>query len=159
MCSRRYRYAALPRHAGQEARGPAPRSFGCAAREQSAIRAVFHQSYASLPAFGTTAFAELVSTIDAGRFWALRTFAASCARMKFDVTLMCRVLLHTPSAGTVNIDLTKDPIGHTKDGKPVMLSELWPAQDEVNEVVQRCVQQTKGFVLIHRPTEDIAAQA
>src|SRR6266849_3481058 len=44
-------------------------------------------------------------------------------------------------AGTVNIDLTKDPLGHTKDGKPVMLSELWPAQDEVNEVVQRCVRQ------------------
>jgi aconitate hydratase len=44
-------------------------------------------------------------------------------------------------AGTVNIDLTKDPIGHTKDGKPVMLSELWPSQAEVNEVVQRCVQQ------------------
>ena len=44
-------------------------------------------------------------------------------------------------AGTVNIDLTKDPIGHTKDGKAVMLSELWPSQDEVNEVVQRCVQQ------------------
>ena len=44
-------------------------------------------------------------------------------------------------AGTVNIDLTKDPIGHTKDGKAVMLSELWPAQDEVNEVVQSCVKQ------------------
>jgi aconitate hydratase len=44
-------------------------------------------------------------------------------------------------AGTVNIDLTKDPIGRTRDGKPVMLSELWPAQEEVNEVVQRCVQQ------------------
>src|ERR1700681_128254 len=44
-------------------------------------------------------------------------------------------------AGTVNIDLTKDPIGHTKDGKPGMLSELWPAQDEVNEVARRCVQQ------------------
>jgi len=44
-------------------------------------------------------------------------------------------------AGTVNIDLTKDPIGQSKDGKPVMLAELWPAQDEVNEVVQRCVQQ------------------
>jgi aconitate hydratase len=44
-------------------------------------------------------------------------------------------------AGTVNIDLTKDPIGHTKDGKAVMLSELWPAQDEVNKVVQKCVQQ------------------
>ena len=44
-------------------------------------------------------------------------------------------------AGTVNIDLTKDPLGTTRDGKPVMLSELWPSQAEVNEVVQRCVQQ------------------
>ncbi|HEY8803145.1 MAG TPA: aconitate hydratase AcnA, partial [Candidatus Dormibacteraeota bacterium] len=44
-------------------------------------------------------------------------------------------------AGTVNIDLTKDPIGRSKDGKPVMLSDLWPSQEEVNSVVQRCVQQ------------------
>ncbi len=44
-------------------------------------------------------------------------------------------------AGTVNIDLTKDPVGKTPDGKPVMLSELWPSQAEVNAVVQRCVQQ------------------
>ena len=44
-------------------------------------------------------------------------------------------------AGTVNIDLTKDPIGKTHDGRPVMLSELWPSQAEVNDVVQACVQQ------------------
>jgi aconitate hydratase A / 2-methylisocitrate dehydratase len=44
-------------------------------------------------------------------------------------------------AGTVHTDLTKDPIGHAPDGKPVMLSELWPSQEEVNAVVQRCVQQ------------------
>ena len=44
-------------------------------------------------------------------------------------------------AGTVNIDLTRDPIGMTRDGKAVMLSELWPSQAEVNDVVQRCVQQ------------------
>jgi aconitate hydratase len=44
-------------------------------------------------------------------------------------------------AGTVNIDLTKDPVGQSKDGKPVMLSELWPSQEEVNAVVQKCVQQ------------------
>jgi aconitate hydratase len=44
-------------------------------------------------------------------------------------------------AGTVNIDLTKDPIGTTPDGKPVMLSELWPSQEEVNAVVQQCVKQ------------------
>ena len=44
-------------------------------------------------------------------------------------------------AGTVNIDLTKDPLGKTSDGKPVMLSDLWPSQEEVNAVVQKCVQQ------------------
>jgi aconitate hydratase len=44
-------------------------------------------------------------------------------------------------AGSVNKNLTKDPIGHTPDGKPVMLSELWPTQEEVNAVVQQCVKQ------------------
>jgi aconitate hydratase len=44
-------------------------------------------------------------------------------------------------AGTVNIDMTKDPVGKTRDGKPVMLSDLWPSQAEVNSVVQKCVQQ------------------
>ncbi len=44
-------------------------------------------------------------------------------------------------AGTVNIDLTRDSIGTTREGKPVMLSELWPSQAEVNDVVQRCVRQ------------------
>src|SRR5205807_3593970 len=44
-------------------------------------------------------------------------------------------------AGTVNKNLTKDPIGHTPDGKPVMLSELWPTQEEVNATVQQCVKQ------------------
>jgi aconitate hydratase len=44
-------------------------------------------------------------------------------------------------AGTVHRDLTKEPVGHTPDGKPVMLSELWPSQEEVNSVVQQCVKQ------------------
>jgi aconitate hydratase len=44
-------------------------------------------------------------------------------------------------AGTVNINMAQDPVGHTTDGKPVMLSELWPEPGEVNELVQRCVQQ------------------
>jgi len=44
-------------------------------------------------------------------------------------------------AGTTNIDLTKDPIGEDRDGKPVMLSELWPSQEEVNAVVAKCVKQ------------------
>src|SRR5690349_880918 len=44
-------------------------------------------------------------------------------------------------AGTVNKNLATEPIGETPDGKPVMLSELWPSQEEVNAVVQKCVQQ------------------
>ena len=44
-------------------------------------------------------------------------------------------------AGTVNRDLTKEPIGYTPDDRPVMLSELWPTQEEVNAVVQQCVRQ------------------
>src|SRR5258708_29134541 len=44
-------------------------------------------------------------------------------------------------AGTVHIDLTKEPIGHTKEGESVMLSDLWPSQEEVNAVVQQCVKQ------------------
>jgi len=44
-------------------------------------------------------------------------------------------------AGTVQKNLATDPVAHTPDGKPVMLSELWPSQDEVNAVVQKCVKQ------------------
>jgi aconitate hydratase len=34
-------------------------------------------------------------------------------------------------AGTVDIDLTTEPIGTDRDGAPVMLSDIWPAQEEV----------------------------
>ncbi|HYL07401.1 MAG TPA: aconitate hydratase AcnA [Candidatus Udaeobacter sp.] len=44
-------------------------------------------------------------------------------------------------AGTVNKNLAEDPIGHAPDGRPVMLSELWPSQEEVNAAVQQCVKQ------------------
>src|SRR5215211_5348543 len=36
-------------------------------------------------------------------------------------------------AGTIDIDLTKEPLGVDKKGKPVMLSDIWPTQDEVNQ--------------------------
>jgi aconitate hydratase len=37
-------------------------------------------------------------------------------------------------AGTTDLDLTKEPIGRDKDGKPVMLSEIWPSQKEVADL-------------------------
>jgi len=42
-------------------------------------------------------------------------------------------------AGNMDIDLVNEPIGHDKDGKPVMLSEIWPSQLEVAEAVQTAV--------------------
>ena len=44
-------------------------------------------------------------------------------------------------AGTMNKDLTKEPVSETPDGRPVMLSELWPTQEEVNAVIQRSLKQ------------------
>jgi len=39
-------------------------------------------------------------------------------------------------AGTVNIDMTKDPIGTGKDGKPVYLKDIWPSTQEVGAVMK-----------------------
>ncbi|HJH09772.1 MAG TPA: aconitate hydratase AcnA [Psychrobacter pasteurii] len=38
-------------------------------------------------------------------------------------------------AGTVNIDLTKDPIGQDLDGKDVFLKDIWPTSQEINELI------------------------
>src|SRR5581483_10062913 len=42
-------------------------------------------------------------------------------------------------AGTVDIDLTKDPVGTDINGDAVYLHDIWPSQKEVNEVVARAV--------------------
>jgi aconitate hydratase A / 2-methylisocitrate dehydratase len=39
-------------------------------------------------------------------------------------------------AGTVNIDMSKDPLGTGKDGKPVYLRDIWPTQEEVAGVMK-----------------------
>ncbi|MCC0077864.1 MAG: aconitate hydratase AcnA [Rhodobacter sp.] len=42
-------------------------------------------------------------------------------------------------AGDLNIDLTKDPIGTSKDGKPVYLKDIWPTSKEVADLVDSVV--------------------
>ncbi len=42
-------------------------------------------------------------------------------------------------AGTMNIDITKDPIATGSDGKPVYLKDIWPTNAEVAKVVMECV--------------------
>jgi aconitate hydratase len=39
-------------------------------------------------------------------------------------------------AGTVDIDMTKDPIGTGKDGKPVYLKDIWPSNAEIAAVMK-----------------------
>jgi len=42
-------------------------------------------------------------------------------------------------AGRIDIDLTSEPIGTDRDGKPVMLADIWPAPEEVASVVLEAV--------------------
>ena len=42
-------------------------------------------------------------------------------------------------AGTLDIDLTREPIGQDRDGKDVFLKDVWPTQDEIAELVQKTV--------------------
>jgi len=38
-------------------------------------------------------------------------------------------------AGTVNIDLAKDPIGYDQDNQPVYLKDIWPTKAEIQEAI------------------------
>ncbi|MEM7536725.1 MAG: aconitate hydratase AcnA [Chloroflexota bacterium] len=40
-------------------------------------------------------------------------------------------------AGTLNIDLATEPIGHDPNDQPVYLQDIWPSQEEINTELQR----------------------
>lgn len=42
-------------------------------------------------------------------------------------------------AGNMKIDITKDPLGISSAGHPVYLKDLWPSQQEIQEIVTRVV--------------------
>jgi len=42
-------------------------------------------------------------------------------------------------AGTMDIDLTTEPLGQTPDGKDVYLKDIWPSQQEIAELVEKTV--------------------
>ncbi len=39
-------------------------------------------------------------------------------------------------AGSVRIDLTREPLGTGPDGKPVMLADIWPSEDEIAKLAR-----------------------
>ncbi|MDK1475176.1 aconitate hydratase AcnA [Streptomyces sp. 549] len=44
-------------------------------------------------------------------------------------------------AGSMKIDITRDPIGTDKEGKPVFLADVWPTEAEIEEVVASAIGQ------------------
>ena len=42
-------------------------------------------------------------------------------------------------AGRIDLDLTRDPLGHDPAGHPVFLKDLWPTQREVAETIERAL--------------------
>ncbi len=45
-------------------------------------------------------------------------------------------------AGTMDLDLTRDPLGIGVDGTPVLLADVWPPPAEVNAVVEAALEST-----------------
>ena len=39
-------------------------------------------------------------------------------------------------AGSLQIDITKEPLGQGSDGKPVFLKDIWPSSEEVNRFIE-----------------------
>ncbi len=42
-------------------------------------------------------------------------------------------------AGSLNVDLTKDPVGHDRKGRPVFLKDIWPSAKEIASFVRKNV--------------------
>ncbi|MGH9395236.1 MAG: aconitate hydratase AcnA [Terriglobia bacterium] len=42
-------------------------------------------------------------------------------------------------AGTVEIDLSSDPLGRDNQGRPVYLREIWPSQKEISQAMERSI--------------------
>jgi aconitate hydratase len=60
-------------------------------------------------------------------------------------------------AGTLDIDLQKDELGKTADGRPVLLADIWPSDKEVHEVVQKTIDSAmfrKGYANVFTGDEN-----
>ena len=42
-------------------------------------------------------------------------------------------------AGTLDIDFSSEPLGHTESGEPVMLADIWPSDGEVHSVIENVI--------------------
>ena len=42
-------------------------------------------------------------------------------------------------AGTLDVDFSNDPLGHDKSGKPIMLADIWPSDEEIRSTVDAAI--------------------
>lgn len=42
-------------------------------------------------------------------------------------------------AGTIIIDMDKEPVGYDSDGEPVYLADIWPSSEEITEMIHNCI--------------------
>ena len=42
-------------------------------------------------------------------------------------------------AGTLDIDFSSEPLGHTESGEPVMLADIWPSDGEVRSIIENVI--------------------
>jgi len=60
-------------------------------------------------------------------------------------------------AGTLNLDLTTEPLGTGSDGKPVYLKDLWPTSAEIQEFIAKSVDSAmfrKGYASVFTGDEN-----
>ena len=57
-------------------------------------------------------------------------------------------------AGTVRFDIEKDVLGKDKEGNPITLKDIWPSDEEIDEIVARCVK-PEQFNQIYIPMFDL----
>jgi len=57
-------------------------------------------------------------------------------------------------AGTVDIDLSREPLGRDKGGEPVFLRDIWPTQQEIRELMRSALQPD----VFHKLYRDFARQ-
>ncbi|WNI21782.1 aconitate hydratase AcnA [Streptomyces sp. ITFR-16] len=56
-------------------------------------------------------------------------------------------------AGSMKVDITKDALGTDQDGKPVYLTDIWPTEAEVNDVVANSI----GEDMFNKSYQDVFA--
>jgi len=60
-------------------------------------------------------------------------------------------------AGTMDVDLNKEPLGTGSDGKPVFLEDIWPTSQEIQQTVATCVTSSmfkKGYASVFAGDEN-----